>query len=100
MARRLGIRGSGPRAWKKTGHVPVLNGPDDYADGDEMAKRAAAMAPTLGFCPYCGGDIDEANGKKHHPECAVTDDRKCFHEYEEHEGYRPTCKKCGRAKPV
>lgn len=101
---RYGRRG---RQWKPAsygrGHVSAGD-PEAEQYATDMANRAAAVAVTLGFCPVCGGDIDEANGRKHHPECVVPDERKCFHEWTAGivPGIEPArvtvCTKCGRRK--
>ena len=54
----------------------------DEQFADEMFKAAAKMAPTLGFCGFCGAGVDEENpdpAKRwlHAPDCsAVPAERK------------------------
>lgn len=66
-----------PRAWRRRGHVPVYAGPEDEAHAAAIAKRAAELAPVLGYCTSCGERVDEAAGKLHSWECPdVPEDRR------------------------
>lgn len=58
-----------PRAWRKTGTVPVYRGRDAEMDADDEAKRWQDLAPTFGWCGSCGVTVDEPNGKLHAHDC-------------------------------
>lgn len=58
-------------------HIPVYKGTrDDEREADLFEARARALAPVLGFCGYCGVDVDEVNGKLHGHDCSVQAERR------------------------